>query len=223
MGEGEAAGSPVSEGDGKLRRKRGLVRLELLLAATDALLNEHELEDISLRDIAQKAGVPISSVYHFFPNREAAFSTLSQRHFENFETLSDAGQPEAAPSWQAYIGQRIEASAAYCNANPSVMRLLLGPYTTRDSRRSGVKGVELVAARRIASLQELFEMPRIEGLLEKMVAAIALVDGIHSLSYARDGQVTAEATQESIRAALAYLRCYLPEYIAPLAPDSPAA
>lgn len=196
----------------KARRERGKARLQLLMAATDELVSERELDEISLQHIADRAHVPISSVYHFFPNREAAFFQLAREYMEDFERLSEASLNRRPESWQAYISERVMASADYCNTKPGVMRLLLGPYFS-DLRRDNVAGIFSVANARVRSLHHFFRMPEVDDLADKIATAIALVDGIQSLSYALHNKVTSHYAEESARAAVSYLRSFLPDVI----------
>lgn len=202
----------------KARRERGKARLQLLMAATDELVSERELDEISLQHIADRAHVPISSVYHFFPNREAAFFQLAREYMEDFERLSEASLNRRPESWQAYISERVMASADYCNTKPGVMRLLLGPYFS-DLRRDNVAGIFSVANARVRALHHFFRMPEVDDLADKIATAIALVDGIQSLSYAIHNKVTTHYAEESARAAVSYLRSFLPDVIPPQETD----
>jgi len=196
----------------KARRERGKARLQLLMAATDELVSARELHEISLQHIAERARVPISSVYHFFPNREAAFFQLARKYLQDFERLSEAALNRQPDSWQSYISERVMASAEYCNAKPGVMRLLLGPYFS-ELRRDNVAGIFSVANARVRALHHFFRMPEVDDLADKVATAIALVDGIQSLSYAMHGKITTHYAEESARAAVLYLRSFLPDVI----------
>lgn len=56
-------------------------------------------------------------------------------------------------------------------------------------------------------------MVRTDDLADKVATAIALVDGIQSLSYAMHGKVTTHYAEESARAAVSYLRSFLPDVV----------
>jgi AcrR family transcriptional regulator len=55
-------------------------RVGRILAATEALLIEVGLRDLKVNHIARKAGVPIGSIYQYFPNREAILRALVDEH-----------------------------------------------------------------------------------------------------------------------------------------------
>jgi AcrR family transcriptional regulator len=83
-------------------RKRGRERRKLLLKATYELLCAQPVEDISFRDIAEKAGVPEGSAYHFFANRFDLFSALAEELSEQFiEAHRRKVPPSRRKTWQA--------------------------------------------------------------------------------------------------------------------------
>ncbi len=45
-------------------------------------------DDIGLYQIAEEAGVPPASTYHFFPTKDAAFLALAQRYLDGFVAAS---------------------------------------------------------------------------------------------------------------------------------------
>src|SRR5882757_2380501 len=83
---------------------RGVQRYTALLDATERLLRTHSPDDIGLYQIAEEAGVPPASTYHFFPTKDAAFLALAQRYLDGFVAVS-AEPIDAAElkSWQHLI------------------------------------------------------------------------------------------------------------------------
>jgi len=65
-------------------QKRGRERRKLLLKATYELLCVRPVEDVSFRDIADRADVPEGSAYHFFANRFDVFSALAKELSDQF-------------------------------------------------------------------------------------------------------------------------------------------
>ena len=68
------------------KQERSRVRVERMLAAARDLLAERGLEGLTMDGVAQGAGVPIGSLYQFFPDRNALLACL----FSQFLQLSDA-------------------------------------------------------------------------------------------------------------------------------------
>ena len=62
----------------KPKQQRSQDRVEDILGAAMALVGEKGLAALTMREIASSAGVPLASVYQYFPNRSAVIATLYQ-------------------------------------------------------------------------------------------------------------------------------------------------
>ena len=51
-------------------------RVDAIMAAAAALFDERELSDISMRDVAERAGLGKASLYHYFKTKEEVFISL---------------------------------------------------------------------------------------------------------------------------------------------------
>lgn len=197
----------------KVRRKRGEERIKALIAATDAVLCEQELETVSLQIIAERAGVPTSSVYHFFPNREAAFTAVARMHLDVFYEMMGKMLDRHPETWQGYVGTRIRLTAEYMNSHRGALRLLFGRHFTEDLHQDNTRSFLAFSQERVKVMNTYFLMPDIEGLAEKLAMGSVISDAILSISFASHRQITEEYIQEAVRATIAYLRLYLPEII----------
>jgi AcrR family transcriptional regulator len=77
-------------------QRRSAERLTRILDACADLLDEVGYDDLSTRAVAQRAGVPIGSVYRFFGNKRQMADALAQRNLERYaarvtERLKEAG------------------------------------------------------------------------------------------------------------------------------------
>lgn len=77
-------------------QRRSAERLTRILDACADLLDEVGYDDLSTRAVAQRAGVPIGSVYRFFGNKRQMADALAQRNLERYtarvtERLEGAG------------------------------------------------------------------------------------------------------------------------------------
>ncbi|MFE6521195.1 TetR family transcriptional regulator [Streptomyces sp. NPDC057794] len=84
-------------------QRRSAERLTRILDACADLLDEVGYDALSTRAVAQRAGVPIGSVYRFFGNKRQMADALAQRNLERFSarvterlrTAGDGGWREA--------------------------------------------------------------------------------------------------------------------------------
>ena len=61
------------------RQDRSRERVDLILSAAQTLIGERGLAALAMKDIAQTSGMPLATVYHYFPNRSAVMAELYQR------------------------------------------------------------------------------------------------------------------------------------------------
>lgn len=62
----------------KPKQQRSQNRVEDILSAAMALVGEKGIAALTMREIASSAGIPLASVYQYFPNRSAVIATLYQ-------------------------------------------------------------------------------------------------------------------------------------------------
>lgn len=60
-------------------QKRSRDRVDRMLAAATALISENGSEAMKMSEIAERASVPIGSLYQFFPDKSAIIGTLAER------------------------------------------------------------------------------------------------------------------------------------------------
>ncbi|MEU4850319.1 TetR/AcrR family transcriptional regulator [Streptomyces gilvosporeus] len=84
-------------------QQRSARRLARILDACAELLDETGYEELSTRAVAGRAGVPIGSVYRFFPNKRAMAEALARRNLDAYADLITArlAAPDAVVGWRA--------------------------------------------------------------------------------------------------------------------------
>ena len=117
--------------DGKLdprplpRQRRAIERRRAILDATLALLADHSIDSLSTTLIATEAGVPVASVYAYFPNKMAVLAELAREAMEEVDTLLTGLLPaELTPaSIETAVDQAVEAVLEGYRAMPARQRL----------------------------------------------------------------------------------------------------
>ncbi|OSZ59366.1 TetR family transcriptional regulator [Streptomyces pharetrae CZA14] len=83
-------------------QRRSAERLTRILDACADLLDEVGYDALSTRAVAQRAGVPIGSVYRFFGNKRQMADALAQRNLERYaERVTGRLKDARAGDWRA--------------------------------------------------------------------------------------------------------------------------
>jgi AcrR family transcriptional regulator len=192
-------------------RGRGLLRFAALVDATETLLADRSPDDVGLYQIAEQAGVPPASVYHFFPTKEAAFLALAQRYLEGFRALHLAPVDAAAlHSWQDLMAIDQRRAMDFHNAHPPAMKLFYGGYGGLETRQADIHFVEQTAGWMYRRFDAAFHMPFLREPARKFHISLAILDSIWAISYLRHGRITEDYYAEALDACVAYCRLFLP-------------
>jgi AcrR family transcriptional regulator len=134
---------PPSDLSAKLRhaptQARSRERLRRVLDAADEVLARDGAPAFTTTRVAQVAGVPVGSIYRFFPGKDAIAEALAVRYWSDFEDLvaavaeTDERDPLPDPA-----GAVLKALSAGFRARPGFLALWYGGLRTeriRDATR----------------------------------------------------------------------------------------
>ena len=110
------------------RQKRGLLRVEEILAAAGALFAEVGYDKATTNMIAAQAGISPGSLYQFFPNKEAiaqAFAADATEHLMKVYDTILSSEVITLPL-QAFIETFIDRLVAFNRSYPGYLALELG-------------------------------------------------------------------------------------------------
>jgi AcrR family transcriptional regulator len=125
--------------EGKLRnvpiQARSREKLQRVLDAADHVLALEGAEAFSTTGLAAAAGIPVGSVYRYFPDKEAIVEALALRYWSDFEDLvagvaeTDEREPLDDPG-----GAILDSLAAGFRARPGFRALWYGGLRTERVR-----------------------------------------------------------------------------------------
>jgi AcrR family transcriptional regulator len=100
---------------------------EALIAAGEAAMAEMPPEEVSLREIARRAGVSHAAPKHHFPTLGDLLGEIAARGFEKFvKTLDEAANRAPDQSPPARLQAMGRAYLRYAQANPAIYGLMFG-------------------------------------------------------------------------------------------------
>jgi AcrR family transcriptional regulator len=157
-------------------QERSRDRVERILDATAALLaGDTPADKITTAAIAEEAGVPIGSVYQYFPNKLAVLAELARRVMEQVDhkTTSLIAEDFGVLPWDQAIDRAVDATMQGYAEQPGYLQLLLSIRPTPEFRLITDESNERVAAMLAAHPALRAEIPadRIELVMRVAVEA----------------------------------------------------
>nr|BFE56970.1 TetR family transcriptional regulator [Dactylosporangium thailandense] len=158
------------------QQQRSRDKRDRVLAAAAALLQELPFDDIGTRQIADRAGVSVGSLYRFFPDKDAIFYALSATWLDKVLDLMDGQLAAPPPTVAELVNRVVEAFAEFFRAEPGYRQVSLGSQTLRMTPGSGARNDEQLADRLRTVLVEHYEMTATDDLSRRLLLAVRLTE-----------------------------------------------
>ncbi|MGX1545053.1 TetR/AcrR family transcriptional regulator [Streptomyces adustus] len=185
-------------------QRRSAERLTRILDACADLLDEVGYDDLSTRAVAQRAGVPIGSVYRFFGNKRQMADALAQRNLERYServTRRLAGAERG--DWRAAVDAVLDEYLAMKHTAPGFTLVDFGnqiPVGARDAEPN-----HRVADRLTDLLSGYLGRTPDDDLRRTFLIAVETADTLVHLAFRMDP----EGDEKIITEARELLRAYL--------------
>ncbi|MGO9193297.1 MAG: TetR/AcrR family transcriptional regulator [Streptosporangiaceae bacterium] len=184
--------------------RRGVRSRELVLDAAERVMAEHGFEAATLARVVEEAGIPMSSVYHYFGSKDGILLAVMERGADRFfADLPDLTRRPGRPA--QHLARVVSAAARTLQRHPDFLRLLIvfaaqPPAAGQGEIQAVVRRVrehalELLRERIAAAFGDDPQSP-VTGQLARF--ALAAIDGAFVA-----GQTDREATLESLLQPLA--------------------
>ncbi|NNN36557.1 TetR/AcrR family transcriptional regulator [Streptomyces sp. S3(2020)] len=185
-------------------QRRSAERLTRILDACADLLDEVGYDDLSTRAVAQRAGVPIGSVYRFFGNKRQMADALAQRNLERFTARVTERLKEAAGGgWRAAMDAVLDEYLAMKRTAPGFSLVDFGNQIPVGSRHAEPN--HRVADRLTDLLSGYIDREPDEDLRRTFLIAVETADTLVHLAF----RVAPEGDERIIEEAREMLRAYL--------------
>jgi AcrR family transcriptional regulator len=135
--------------------RRGVKSRELVLDAAERVMAEHGFEAATVARVVEEAGIPLSSVYHYYGSKEGILLAVMERGAERF--FAELPQPEhrlGRP--REHLASVVLTAARSLERHPNFLRLLVVFATQPPAAGDGevqavVARVRELALRRLRS------------------------------------------------------------------------
>jgi AcrR family transcriptional regulator len=109
-------------------QRRSTARVIAILDACAALLDDYDYDDLTTSKIAEKAGVPIGSLYQYFPDKRAVVQALTLRNLDAFsaEVEHIFGGDGVPTNWRQAIDQVVAGYLRMLEEVPGFGRIRFG-------------------------------------------------------------------------------------------------
>ncbi|GGW58225.1 TetR/AcrR family transcriptional regulator [Streptomyces caelestis] len=186
-------------------QRRSAERLTRILDACADLLDEVGYDALSTRAVAQRAGVPIGSVYRFFGNKRQMVDALAQRNLERFsERVTQRLRETGDGGWREAMDAVLDEYLEMKRTAPGFSLVDFGNQIPVGARQAEPN--HRVADRLTELLSGYLDRAPDEELRRVFLIAVETADTLVHLAFrvAPDGdQKIIEETREMLRAYLA--------------------
>ncbi|MET9439530.1 TetR/AcrR family transcriptional regulator [Streptomyces sp. NPDC006610] len=186
-------------------QRRSAERLTRILDACADLLDEVGYDDLSTRAVAERAGVPIGSVYRFFGNKRQMAGALAQRNLDRYAERVTERLRDAEPGdWRAAMDAVLDEYLAMKRTAPGFSlvdfgnQIPVGAHGTEPNHRVADRLTELLAG-------PIGREPD-DALRRTFLIAVETADALVQLAFRIDPEGDAQIigeTREMLRAYLA--------------------
>ena len=205
---------PIAKG--RRHQSRSLERRKKIMNAARVLITSESISSLSLYDIAHKAEIPPSSLYHFFPKIEYLLQAMAEEVFTAFDEC--VSRPVAFDEVQHWsdIGFILETRMVeYYQRNNMARALILGQHAHGSILASDHKHDDEMGRQIETIYRQYFQLPPLPTEYNIFAIALQIADKVYAMSHQEYGNITPAMAKEGWRAAQSYLAIYLPEQLQP--------
>lgn len=176
---------------------RSVARVQRMLDACAALVDEVGYEGLTTTLLAERAGVAIGSVYQFFPDKRAVVQALTQRHLETYlQRLVDRLTSAELADWWEGVGVAFDEYIDMHRTIPGFRTLHLGDVVEAHLLDEERDNNTVIAAQIAEILVARFDLADSDQLRFGLAIAVEAGDALVRLAFLRspdgDEQVLAQ-------------------------------
>jgi len=194
-----------------LPQERGRRRRRQLQQSALAMLAETRFQDLTFQSIADRAGVPLASCYHFYGSKLDLVRALADQLTDAYlDRVFDDEVYEGAADWQECIRRYISVSVEHHARSKAELQIFFSGDVPLALREDALNREKVIGARLLEILAHRYDMPDVPNADDVFFRAVEIARTVLALDYQQHGELTAASVAEAVRAVSGYLLNYLP-------------
>ncbi|QXG41389.1 TetR/AcrR family transcriptional regulator [Pseudomonas viridiflava] len=192
-------------------RARSQARIDSILDAARTLLASEGVASLSIYSVAERAGIPPSSVYHFFASVPALLEALTADIHAAFRASLQAPiEHNSLDSWRD-LSRVVEMRMLdIYNADAAARQLILAQHGLTEINQADRQHDIELGHLMLDVFNRHFHLPALPDDVDVFALAMELGDRVYARSVQLHGEITPRMAVEGMRVFDAYVGLYLP-------------
>lgn len=194
-----------------------MARVQRMLDACAAIVDELGYEGLTTTLLADRAGVAIGSVYQFFPDKRAVVQALTQRNLEAYlQRLAERLGSTPLENWWDGVEASIDEYVSMHRTVPGFRTLHFGDVIDVHLLDDEHDNNAVIAFQLADVLTERFQVADPQRLRFALTLAVEAADALIKLAFRRDPGGDEQILGEAKTLVREYLQRHIEESAAPL-------
>ncbi|MEG5264207.1 TetR/AcrR family transcriptional regulator [Pseudomonas sp. JDS28PS106] len=195
-------------------RAASQARVDSILDAARELLAVEGVASLSIYSVAERAGIPPSSVYHFFASVPALLEALTADIHAAFRASLQAPiEHERLANWRDLSRLVEQRMLEIYNGDAAARQLILAQHGLAEINQAD-RQHDLELGRLMQEVFDRhFQLPALPEDIDVFALAMELGDRVYARSIQLHGEITPRMAEEALRVFDAYLGLYLPPFL----------
>ncbi|WP_122411457.1 TetR/AcrR family transcriptional regulator [Pseudomonas viridiflava] len=195
-------------------RARSQARIDSILDAARTLLASEGVASLSIYSVAERAGIPPSSVYHFFASVPALLEALTADIHAAFRASLQAPiEHDSLDSWRD-LSRVVEMRMLdIYNADAAARQLILAQHGLTEINQADRQHDIELGHLMLEVFNRHFHLPALPDDVDVFALAMELGDRVYARSVQLHGEITPRMAVEGMRVFDAYVGLYLPPFL----------
>jgi AcrR family transcriptional regulator len=131
------------------QQARSRARVAQILTAADAILSEEGVSALTVRRIAERAQVPVGSIYQFFGDKGAVIDAVARAYLSESDAAIEAlvhAAETGEGDWSDPVGRMLDVFVGLYRLHPGYVALWSGRHMSAEVARVDEANSQLIAA-----------------------------------------------------------------------------